>query len=691
MTFLNPAVLIGLLAGIIPIALHFINLRKLKKIDFSTLYFMEELRKSKIRKLKFRQWLLLLLRLLLIIFLVLAFAKPAVKSGIGIAGERAKQTAMFILDDSPSMTAPASNASVFNEAKSAIKEVASRFTNDDILYLQPLSASGKSYAKLNRDKLLKLLPSIHATDVHSSLSGQIIRGVHFIAGSKTLKKEILVFSDFQKTGLDSATLQKVLAENPGVRIYLLPINGIVKHDISIYSFKLKTRLISENSPLEFSVVEKNSGETGEENRTSLFLNKKRVAQSSASLTAGETKRILLRTNLSGGGFIAASARLSDDDLLFNNNAHFSFYVKTKRKILLVSAKGEELSFVRLALNAAQINNKVKAITFSKLDYENLGEYDAIFVAGLPAKFLSKVKNYVNKGGGLVVFPSAKSPVDFQNLINKFSLGKYYGVSNSDSGFPLLFDKVNLSDPVFEGLFKNKRDAKINSPKIIKHIRIKTEGAGRTIISLEDKSSFLSRFKYGRGKIFVFNITPAMGWSDFPVTPIFAPLMNRIVLYLTSRENQGTPIFAGSGYKIIKGLFNGSTVKVVTPDEREIIINSDELGNKNFYTFKATKFAGIYKVFSGKTLVDEFAVNVNPSESELKYFSADKLKKIFRAGKNKGLVKIIPQRENYSQSLLLESKGSELWRLFLFLSLLCALLEMIVARTGKNEFMNFIGK
>ncbi len=691
MTFLNPAVLIGLLAGIIPIALHFINLRKLKKIDFSTLYFMEELRKSKIRKLKFRQWLLLLLRLLLIIFLVLAFAKPAVKSGIGIAGERAKETALFILDDSPSMTAPAVNGSVFNEAKSAIKEVASRFTNDDLLYLQPLSASGKSYVKLNRDKLLKLLPSIHATDVHSSLSRQIIKGVHFIAKSKTLKKEILAFSDFQKTEFDSAALRKALAENPGVRIYLLPINGIVKHDISISSFKLKTRLISENSPLEFSVVEKNGGETEEEDRISLFLNKKRVAQSSASVAAGESKRISLRTDLSGGGFIPASVRLSDDDLLFNNSAFFSFYVKTKRKILLVSAKAGELNFVRLALNAAHINNMVKTITFSKFDYENLGNYDAVFIAGLPAKFLSKVKNYVNKGGGLVVFPSEKSPSDFQNFIKKFSLGKYYGVSKSESGFPLLFDKVNLSDPVFEGLFKNKRDAKINSPKIIKHIRIKTEGVGRTIISLEDKSSFLSRYKYGRGRIFVFNVTPAMEWGDFPVTPIFAPLMNRIVLFLTSPKNLRTPIFAGDGYKIKKALFSGATVKVVAPDEREIIINSDELENKSFYTFKATKLAGIYKVFSGKTLVDEFAVNVNPSESEMKYFSANELKKIFKVGKNKGLVKIIPQMENYSQSLFLESKGSELWRLFLFLSLLCALLEMIVARTGKNEFMNFIGK
>ena len=47
MTFLNPAVLLGLLAASIPIIIHLLNLRKLKKIDFSTLQFLKELQKNK--------------------------------------------------------------------------------------------------------------------------------------------------------------------------------------------------------------------------------------------------------------------------------------------------------------------------------------------------------------------------------------------------------------------------------------------------------------------------------------------------------------------------------------------------------------------------------------------------------------------------------------------------------------------
>ena len=73
MTFLNPFVLIGLAAASIPILLHLFNLRKLQKIEFSTLTFLKELQKTKIRRLKLRQLLLLFLRTMIVVLVVTAF------------------------------------------------------------------------------------------------------------------------------------------------------------------------------------------------------------------------------------------------------------------------------------------------------------------------------------------------------------------------------------------------------------------------------------------------------------------------------------------------------------------------------------------------------------------------------------------------------------------------------------------
>src|SRR5690606_12731613 len=132
MIFLNPAVLLGLIAASIPVIIHLLNLRKLKKIEFSTLSFLKELQKNKIRKIKIKQWFLLALRIAIILLLVLAFARPTLE-GVAIGGttSAAKTSAVFILDDTYSMSVVDGNGSYFNQAKSVLKEILNQFQEGD--------------------------------------------------------------------------------------------------------------------------------------------------------------------------------------------------------------------------------------------------------------------------------------------------------------------------------------------------------------------------------------------------------------------------------------------------------------------------------------------------------------------------------------------------------------------------------
>ena len=132
MTFLNPVILFGLLAASIPILIHLLNLRKLKKIEFSTLQFLKELQKNKIRKIKFKQWLLLALRVLIILCIVTAFARPTLV-GVSIGGttSAAKTTAVFLLDDTFSMSVVDQEGSYFNQAKETIKKLLIQFEEGD--------------------------------------------------------------------------------------------------------------------------------------------------------------------------------------------------------------------------------------------------------------------------------------------------------------------------------------------------------------------------------------------------------------------------------------------------------------------------------------------------------------------------------------------------------------------------------
>jgi hypothetical protein len=143
MTFLNPVLLFGLVAAAIPIIIHLLNLRKLKTVEFSTLQFLKELQKTKMRRVKIKQWLLLALRTLLVIAVVLAFSRPALRgslAGFGIGGTtHAKTTIVILLDDSPSMSVRNERGVLFAQARDLALHVLDLVKEGDEAYVVPFS------------------------------------------------------------------------------------------------------------------------------------------------------------------------------------------------------------------------------------------------------------------------------------------------------------------------------------------------------------------------------------------------------------------------------------------------------------------------------------------------------------------------------------------------------------------------
>ena len=221
MTFLNPAVLFGLIAASIPIIIHLLNLRKLKKIDFSTLQFLKELQKNKIRKIKIKQWLLLALRVLIILAIVTAFARPTIV-GVSIGGttSAAKTTAVFILDDTFSMSVVDQNGSYFNQAKEAIKNVLSQFEEGDEFGLILVSHQPDEIEiTSNLNKFMKEIDGVNISYATGKLNNAIIKAAQLIGEAQNFNKEIYLFTDFQKGRLASENEIINLKEQPNVHVF----------------------------------------------------------------------------------------------------------------------------------------------------------------------------------------------------------------------------------------------------------------------------------------------------------------------------------------------------------------------------------------------------------------------------------------------------------------------------------------
>jgi hypothetical protein len=223
--FLNPLLLSGLAAAAIPVLIHLFTRRRPRDVPFSSLEFLTEVNQSEIRRLRLKQWLLLLLRTLAVACLALAFARPALRGGAG--GGSAASTVVVLLDVSGSMDALGARGTPLSaDARRAAEDLLGTLGPADAMLLvpyddtpRPVTPAPSSDAGRLRGALQALGTGARATDHRRALEA----AAGALAASHALNRELFWISDFQRSGFGG----HAFASPPGpwdrVRVALLPL------------------------------------------------------------------------------------------------------------------------------------------------------------------------------------------------------------------------------------------------------------------------------------------------------------------------------------------------------------------------------------------------------------------------------------------------------------------------------------
>ena len=200
MSFLNPSALIALAAVSIPILIHLLNLRKIKKVEFSTLMFLKEIQKSKMRRIKLKQLLLLLFRIMAIIFLVLSFSKPVYEGYAGNNANSSKSAALIFMDDSFSMNARDNNGLYFAKAVESVKNILDIHKESSEIYFIPFSEIGlknNDFLKNSSEEVLNELKDLKISYKYTSMPLILDLAGEICVFSNNDLKEFDIISDFQ--------------------------------------------------------------------------------------------------------------------------------------------------------------------------------------------------------------------------------------------------------------------------------------------------------------------------------------------------------------------------------------------------------------------------------------------------------------------------------------------------------------
>jgi hypothetical protein len=103
MTFLQPLVLAALPLVCLPIIIHLINQRRFQTMQWAAMMFLLSARAMSRGYSRLRNWLIMAMRMLAVAAVILAVGRPLSRGWLALAGGARPDTAIVILDRSPSM------------------------------------------------------------------------------------------------------------------------------------------------------------------------------------------------------------------------------------------------------------------------------------------------------------------------------------------------------------------------------------------------------------------------------------------------------------------------------------------------------------------------------------------------------------------------------------------------------------
>jgi hypothetical protein len=263
------------------------------------------------------------------------------------------------------------------------------------------------------------------------------------------------------------------------------------------------------------------------------------------------------------------------------------------------------------------------------------------------------------------------------------------VSSFPENNPAQFSNVDRMHPLFEGVFKGTTDGRavVETPKIYKMM---PSGAGQSLIETP-AGPFLSELRLGEGKVLYCAVTPDTKWSTLPVTGLFPAMIYRSIFYLTSKQELGIIVKAGSKIRLTlpKKFSSGGNFRINDPDNIDYYLQSAPLPSGAVLPFENLELTGCYSVYSsaGKP-VSIFSVNSDPTESYLKLYKHDEIRKSLSNMLDEDVrLNFVEDADEIIKDIERARTGTELWQFFILLALLCAAAEMYVARTSKSEMQS----
>jgi len=661
MSFLAPAFFTALVALGLPVYIHLLKRHKTTPTPFSSLMFFEKRTQSSVKHRRLQYLLLFSLRTLFLLLLVLAFARPALRS-TSLVSASSSRNVVIAVDNSFSMR----EGSRFAAAKADAQKLLAGLHGSDRAQILSFAAQTHLLTDLSQDrtKLRTALDSIEATDSASSYA-DLTRQLRVLAQPLRTPLEVHLFSDMQKSSMPASFTDLQLAPN----IKLIPhaaarqtspnfaVAGVIapRH---IYDPK-RARILA--TAAGFNTPAKRLNVT-------LFLNGKSAGYREADVPANGRVAVEFGNFEAPYGQTRGEIRINSADG-FPQDDHFFFSTERSdpRPALFVHDSRDPRAFLYFRTALESSNEPAFTLTAATPEQAaNLApaKYAFIVLSDLPPLtrgFESNLRDYVRNGGSVLELLGRQSGgrgmvalTDLPLSSARFEApegGRFQNVTSLDSSHPAI-----------------RRANRWEAVKFFQTVPVEP-GTARVIARLASGAPLFVEQASGEGRVLVFASPLDNIANDFPLSAAFVPFVEQTTHYLGGIDERSSTYTAGSYLDLRTSGEKAGAVEVIGPNGQRAL-SLAEAAKAQGLTLSSEGFYDVRRPNGQRELA---AVNPDRKESNLEIIPEETI----QLWQNTGTGGPATTPEAAGARTATEPRTVDLWWYVLLAALSLAIAESVV--------------
>ena len=365
MSLLHAGLAAGAALAALPVILHLFMKQTPKHVIFPALRLVRERQRRSKKRMRIKNWLLLLARMAVLALMALALARPTLYSQVPL-GDQSVPTAMgLVFDTSLSMKYKDKDKTRLEEAKERAREIVSKLPDSSQVFVVDSSEPGST--GLSPPAALKRIDELTIHPVSRPLNVAMGEVYEKVAGCDKPVRVVYVLTDLARSAWDASRpaegLDKVEKINAGKKGRMVDVRlaGLTPQEIrnvSVDSAEPSQSIVTQGEPVEIRsrIRSQAKGQPAAPTRTvEFFIDGVKKNEKIIQLPAGDGQvevTFPIPANLKEGELHRGEVALrgAPDPFEDDDRRYFTFRIRPAMKVLLVSDRHDDANFVASALD-----------------------------------------------------------------------------------------------------------------------------------------------------------------------------------------------------------------------------------------------------------------------------------------------------------------------------------------------------